>query len=69
MQMKLRRDMPPASPSRPSERLMALVTPTMAISVNGIANQSGRKTLSGRSIPRHLIFTPPYRITTKAAAH
>ena len=52
MHKKVSSDVPPASPSRPSERLMALVTPTITTSVTGSASTSGKLIPSGRQLPR-----------------
>ena len=59
MQAKMSRQMPPASPSSPSARLMALVTPTIASTVSGTQTHSGRTVPSGSSAPSVWIFTPP----------
>ena len=59
MQAKMSRQMPPASPSSPSERLTALVTPTIASTVIGTQTHSGRTAPSGSSAPNEWIVTPP----------
>ena len=55
--MKIIIEMPPASPSSPSDRLMALVTPTMASRVNGRENHLGTVT-PGKAIP-HITNAKP----------
>jgi len=61
------RQIPPASPSRPSARLIAFVTPTIATSVSGTPTHPGRRKSSGSSAPSVRIRTPPRKIITSAA--
>ena len=59
--------MPPARPSSPSARLIALVTPTKIKMVKGVANQSAKTTPSGNRIPQFFILIPPKTTTITAA--
>jgi hypothetical protein len=68
MVRKIKSEVPPARPSRPSERLMALVTPTITSRVIGRASGSASSMPSGRQEPRKQIFSPPAKMTTNAAA-
>ena len=58
MQQKVSRQIPPASPSRPSERLMALVTPMIASTVKGTANQSGNQHVVREQAPERVDLDP-----------
>lgn len=58
---------PPANPSKPSERLIAFVTATITITVNGMETQSGKEKPTGVITLSVLIFIPPYKITMRAA--
>jgi hypothetical protein len=67
MQRNVNSVIPPANPSKPSERLIAFVTATIIITVNGIANQSGKEKPAGVNTLSDSIFISPYKITTNAA--
>ena len=53
--MKLNMHIPPARPSRPSARLIALVTPTMTIAVKGMEKKGERDETPGSIVPRSVI--------------
>ena len=66
MMPKLSSVIPPASPSNPSAKLMALVTPTSAKTVSGISHIIAARVRAPETA-RTLITTPPYKTTTRTA--